>query len=70
MVTRSVGDWVVHTCSCCNCDAYLLHSVKEGDRVFVTKQLLVCHCGAVLWCMVAMGDQECNIVEATAGSLG
>lgn len=43
VVARTIGDWVVHTCTNCDTDVYILHAVKEESRVFVTKSLLVRH---------------------------
>lgn len=40
VVARTVGDWVVHACTNCDTDVYILHTVKES-RVFVTGSLLV-----------------------------
>jgi len=40
VVARTIGDWVVHTCTNCDTDVYILHVVKEESRVFVTKSLL------------------------------
>ena len=41
VVTGKVGDWVIHRCSNCETDVYVLHLLKELSRVFVTKNLKV-----------------------------
>lgn len=45
---------MVHTCTNCDTDVYILHVVKEESRVFVTKSLLVRHalnCESVSVCV-------------------
>ena len=41
VVSQTVGDWVVHMCTNCGSEVYVTHTVKEGDRIFVLRNLLV-----------------------------
>jgi len=62
VVARTIGDWVVHTCTNCDTDVYILHAVKEESRVFVTKSLLVRHalnCESVSVCVCVWGCVRC-----------